>query len=154
VIRPVSGGLDNCQIRHHAVTVFVLPVTCQNSNIACLIWGTDIHRQMLVLARMRTHLFRAIFTRSARVIPVLAIALTLGACAASENCDEVQFYEVAELGKRIDVPDDLDNITGQREMVIPEASPRPPREPGTCLDRPPTLRTGETEKEKEAETES
>ena len=111
---PVSEDLDNCQIGHDAVTVFVLPVTCQNSNIACLIYGADIHRQMLVLARMRTHLFRVILTSSARVISVLAIALMLGACAGSENCDEVQFYEVAELGKRIDVPDDLDNITGQR----------------------------------------
>jgi len=150
VFCPVSEDLDNCQIGHDAVTVFVLPVTCQNSNIACLIYGADIHRQMLVLARMRTHLFRVILTSSARVISVLAIALMLGACAGSENCDEVQFYEVAELGKRIDVPDDLDNITGQREMVIPEASPRPPREPGTCLDRPPTLRTGETETETES----
>ena len=99
---------------------------------------------------MRTHLFGVILTSSARVTSVLAIALMLGACAGSENCDEVQFYEVAELGKRIDVPDDLDNITGQREMVIPEASPRPPREPGTCLDRPPTLKTGETETETES----
>jgi hypothetical protein len=29
-------------------------------------------------------------------------------------------------------------------MVIPEASPRPPREPGSgCLDRPPTLKIEE-----------
>jgi hypothetical protein len=101
---------------------------------------------------MRTHLFTVTLTNAARVISVFAAALLLGACAGRENCDELQFYEVAELGKRIDVPDDLDNITGQREMVIPEASPRPPREPGTCLDRPPTLRINEAEAE--AETES
>jgi len=99
---------------------------------------------------MRTHLFKVTLTNAARVISVFAAALLLGACAGRENCDELQFYEVAESGKRIDVPDDLDNITGQREMVIPEASPRPPREPGTCLDRPPTLRIDEPETETES----
>ena len=68
--------------------------------------------------------------------------LAAGACSNAPTCDELAFYETATGGRRIVAPDDLDNLDGMKEMVIPEASPRPPRDLSAgCLDRPPTLRT-------------
>jgi hypothetical protein len=79
--------------------------------------------------------------KTARVIPVLAAVLTLGACVTADTCEEPEFYEMAQGGKRIDAPDDLDELSPGKERVIPEASPRPPRDRSSgCLDRPPTLR--------------
>jgi len=74
-------------------------------------------------------------------LPILLMALALTACGSAETCEEPEFYEFASEGKRIQTPEDLDGLTAEKELVIPEASPRPPREPGSgCLDRPPTLR--------------
>ena len=83
---------------------------------------------------------------------ILATAIVLGACSSVETCEEPQFYEYAETGKRIVAPDDLDNLAGYKELTIPEASPRPPRNPGDgCLDRPPTMRvSSDTEEESES----
>jgi hypothetical protein len=68
-------------------------------------------------------------------------AMAIAGCSTADTCEEPAFYEYATGGKRIEAPDDLDDLQGFKEMVIPEASPRPPREPGSgCLDRPPTLR--------------
>lgn len=80
---------------------------------------------------------------------VLLIAiLGLTGCGGPDLCEEPEFYEFAEVGKRIDTPDDLSELSADRELVIPDPSPRPPREPGSgCLDRPPTLRTGGDESE-------
>ena len=72
---------------------------------------------------------------------VVIATTTIVGCSNAPVCDEPQFYESATGGKRIEAPDDLDDLQGFKEMVIPEASPRPPREAGSgCLDRPPTLR--------------
>jgi len=77
----------------------------------------------------------------AGILCVVIGAIAIAGCSTAENCDEPQFYESATGGKRIEAPDDLDDLQALNEMVIPEASPRPPREPGSgCLDRPPTLR--------------
>ena len=67
--------------------------------------------------------------------------MMIAGCGSAETCEEPQFYETATGGKRIEAPEDLSELQGFKEMVIPEASPRPEREPGSgCLDRPPTLR--------------
>lgn len=72
---------------------------------------------------------------------VVAMAGSIGACSGVETCEEPEFYEYAESGKRIEAPDDLDDLAAFRELTIPEASPRPPRDRSAgCLDRPPTLR--------------
>jgi hypothetical protein len=66
----------------------------------------------------------------------------LGACGGSADltCDEVQYYQTSELGKRVEAPEGLDPLDPRMEMPVPEASPRPPREPGSpCFDRPPTM---------------
>jgi hypothetical protein len=79
--------------------------------------------------------------RVIRTMTIAGIAFTLSACSSVETCEEPQFYEAAESGRRIEPPDDLDNIPAFRELRIPEASPRPPREPGSgCIDKPPILR--------------
>ncbi len=74
---------------------------------------------------------------------LLMAALTISGCASAPTCEEPAFYESATGGKRIEAPDDLDGLDEYKEMVIPEASPRPPRDLSAgCLDRPPTLSTG------------
>ena len=63
------------------------------------------------------------------------------------------FYEFAQSGKRIEAPEDLDDLADYKEVRIPEASPRPPRPPGSgCIDRPPTLRLDDPEDEEDSET--
>ena len=77
---------------------------------------------------------------------MLAAVFVMTGCSSAPKCDELAFYEYAEGGKRIVPPDDLDALDEYKEMVIPEASPRPPRDLNAgCLDRPPTLRTSDQE---------
>jgi len=77
----------------------------------------------------------------AGTLAVVIATMGIVGCGSGPTCDEPQFYESATGGKRIEAPEDLDDLQGLKEMAIPEASPRPPREPGSgCLDRPPTLR--------------
>ena len=88
-----------------------------------------------------------------RGILLVFAGIVASGCSNAPNCDEPEFYESAQGGTRIEAPDDLDDLQGHREMVIPEASPRPPREPGAgCLDRPPTLRIDDDGSAEEVET--
>ena len=81
---------------------------------------------------------------------VIAIAASSAACTSVETCEELEFYEYAEAGKRIEAPDDLDNLAANRELTIPEASPRPPRDRSAgCLDRPPSLTIDNPEDDEE-----
>ena len=126
---------------HHAAPCGALPLTCGNSNIAGLVLGTDNRESMpdrFVTGRSG-QLMRRIRTAS-----LAGLCLVLGACSSAQTCDEPEFYEAAESGRRIEAPEGLDNLQAYKELKIPEASPRPPREPGSgCIDRPPTLRIGE-----------
>ena len=73
---------------------------------------------------------------------VLSATIMFGGCTSAPTCDEPAFYESAEGGRRIEAPEDLSGLADDKEMVIPEASPRPPRDRSEgCLDRPPTMRT-------------
>ena len=84
---------------------------------------------------------------------VAGAAILLGACGSVETCEEPQFYEYAETGTRIVAPDDLDNLPGYKEMTIPEASARAPRDRSEgCLDRPPTMRVSGDSDDEEEET--
>ncbi len=77
----------------------------------------------------------------ARWLVLAATGVFLGGCSNAPTCDEPGFYESAQLGKRIEPPEDLDELEASREMVIPEPSPRPPRAAGAgCIEMPPTLR--------------
>jgi uncharacterized lipoprotein len=78
----------------------------------------------------------------AEVLLLLAAALIISGCSSAPTCDELAFYESAEGGKRIVAPEDLDDLDEYKEMVIPEASPRPPRDLNAgCIDLPPTMKT-------------
>ncbi len=78
----------------------------------------------------------------AKVLLLLVATLIISGCSSAPTCDELAFYESAEGGKRIVVPEDLDDLDEYKEMVIPEASPRPPRDlDAGCVDLPPTMKT-------------
>lgn len=80
-------------------------------------------------------------SRAGVILFLLASVLTSG-CGRAPICDELAFYELAEGGKRIVAPEGLDNLDEFKEMVIPEASSRAPRDLSAgCLDKPPTLST-------------
>ena len=82
----------------------------------------------------------------AGVLLALTVAVMITGCSSAPTCDEPAFYESAEGGKRIEAPEDLDGLDQYKEMVIPEASPRPPRDLSAgCIDRPPTLKTNRSE---------
>ncbi len=86
----------------------------------------------------------------AGVLFVLSAALMMTGCTSAPTCEELAFYETAEGGRRIEAPDDLDPLDEFKEMVIPEASPREPRDLSAgCIDKPPTVRTS---RDKETET--
>ena len=92
--------------------------------------------------------FRHRSVRRVRTIVLVGVVVLLGACANVETCEEPQFYESARSGKRIEAPEGLDGLAANKELVVPAASPRPPRAPGSgCVDRPPTLRTGTRDEE-------
>ena len=147
--------MGQAAVGHHAGGLAFLPVNRQNSNIACLVLGTDIRHSMAVLVRMAVDKPENVHLRHWNKIVPLAILAALTGCSAAETCEEPDFYEYAEGGKRIEAPDDLDNLAAFKEMTIPEASPRPPRDRSAgCLDRPPTLRLGSSDDEDEVEDES
>ena len=127
----------------------VLPVMGRDSNIACLVFGhwlanhRPMIRQPMVLQMIRNFHARANWI-------VAGATLALGACASGDTCEEPEFYEFAESGKRIVAPDDLTDIAAYKELTIPEASPQPGRAPQEgCLDRPPTMRTSADREESE-----
>jgi len=78
----------------------------------------------------------------AEMLLLLVAAFIISGCSSAPTCDELAFYESAEGGKRIVAPEDLDDLDEYKEMVIPEASPRPPRDLNAgCVDLPPTMKT-------------
>ena len=86
-----------------------------------------------------------------KTVLVIPLACLAAACGGVETCEEPEFYEFAEEGRRIEAPDDLDNLAAYKELQIPEASPRPPRDRSAgCLDRPPTLRVDRPESAEES----
>ncbi len=87
-----------------------------------------------------------------RTIGLAAVAISLGACGSVDMCEEPEFYEFAESGKRIEAPEDLSDLAASKELIIPDASSRAPRPAGSgCLDRPPTLGLGDDDDEEEEE---
>ena len=79
-------------------------------------------------------------------IAILVVLLAgLGGCGGVDlTCDDVRAYQLAVEGKRIEAPDGLDDLDPVKEAILPEASPRQEREPGSpCIDRPPAVIIGE-----------
>ena len=77
------------------------------------------------------------------VLPVTALLLSGCGGTIDVTCDEVQYYQAAKLGKRVEAPEGLDDLDPLREMPLPSASPREPRPEGSpCFDRPPEIQLG------------
>lgn len=73
-----------------------------------------------------------------RIAMCVALAALLGACGGSNVCDEPEPYQQSVEGRRIEAPNGLDPLPVSRELVVPEASPRPPQPEGSpCLELPP-----------------
>ena len=98
--------------------------------------------------------YRVVARDSLLVSGLLTVVLMMSACSNAPTCDEPELYQSAVSGTRISSPDGLSDISAFREMTIPDASPRPPRDPSAgCLERPPTLRLVDDEPEAEPEVE-
>ena len=83
--------------------------------------------------------------RSMKLSALLLGALLLGACGgAASVCEKPKLYQQSQPGKRIETPEGLDPLRSDREMTIPDASPRPPQEEqARCLELPPAFSTDE-----------
>jgi uncharacterized lipoprotein len=84
--------------------------------------------------------------RNTTLLITLALLSGMTACSGDKarSCDDVQKYQLAAEGERIETPDDLDDLDPLREMPLPEASPRPPRPEGSpCIDLPPSVLSGQ-----------
>ncbi|MGI9271314.1 MAG: hypothetical protein ACR2QT_06030 [Woeseiaceae bacterium] len=80
-----------------------------------------------------------------RLASLLLFVAGLSACGKDVDltCDDVRTYQLAVEGKRVEAPEGLDDLDPQRELPLPEASPRPERPAGsTCIDRPPKVNLG------------
>jgi len=79
-----------------------------------------------------------------KAIKVAALATTvmfLVGCGGTPACQKAQPYQQSRPGKRIEVPEGLDPLNPQRELTIPDPSPRPPRAANApCLEVPPSFR--------------
>ena len=77
---------------------------------------------------------------------IILLAGGLSGCFGKDavvTCDEVEAYQLAQEGRRIESPEDLDNLNELKEIPLPKASPRPPRPEGSpCLDLPPSILGG------------
>ena len=81
----------------------------------------------------------------ARLTVLVMVLMGIAACGGPVelSCDEVATYQLAVDGKRVVTPSDLDSLEPLREMPLPEASPQPPRPPGSpCIDLPPKPSVG------------
>ncbi|MDA0705632.1 MAG: hypothetical protein O2907_07205 [Proteobacteria bacterium] len=75
----------------------------------------------------------------------LLLLASLAACGkdAEITCDDVQTYQLAVAGKRVEVPAELDPLDPLKEVPLPAASPRAERPAGSpCIDRPPKVSLG------------
>ncbi len=80
------------------------------------------------------------------LLVLFALLSFVSACSGDKarSCDDVQRYQLAVEGERIETPDDLDDLDPLREMPLPEASPRAPRPEGSpCIDLPPSVLSGQ-----------
>jgi hypothetical protein len=79
-----------------------------------------------------------------RLLFLGSLVIALNACGGKDlTCDEVQFYQLSEEGKRVEAPEGLDDLDPLREMPLPEASPQAERPAGSdCFDRPPGIQLG------------
>jgi hypothetical protein len=75
---------------------------------------------------------------------LLSGVLLLSACfGGPPKCETEGRYQESVAGKRIQAPDDLDDLESYKEQTIPKPSPQAPKEDtGRCLEAPPVISTG------------
>lgn len=72
------------------------------------------------------------------VMVLLAGMSLLVACGGSPTCETEGSYQLSQSGKRIEAPDELDDLQSLKETTIPQPSPRPPdTDTDRCLEMPP-----------------
>jgi len=86
-------------------------------------------------------------TRSRRVFGILSLTLLSGVAACGNKdirttCDEPQPHQSAVAGKRIEVPEGLEPLDELKEIPIPKAATPPRPEGATCVEYPPSIKTG------------
>jgi hypothetical protein len=80
-----------------------------------------------------------------RALLPLAIMPLLTACifGGPPKCETEGLYQESRGGKRIEAPEGLDDLESYKEVTVPHASPRGPREDtGRCLEAPPGIERG------------
>lgn len=79
-----------------------------------------------------------------QVSVIATMVVLLSGCGGTQACRDTQPYERSRPGRHVEVPEGLDPLNSQRELTIPEPSPRPPRAANSpCLEVPPTFRIEE-----------
>ncbi len=74
---------------------------------------------------------------------LLAGMSLLTACGGAPKCESEGRYMLSREGHRIEAPDDLNDLESYKELTIPQASPRAPREDtGRCIEAPPEISSG------------
>ena len=79
-----------------------------------------------------------------QLLAVLLLGASLAACGGNDgkpfDCDEGLEYQNRTEGKRVVVPEGLDQLNEFAEMPIPKADPEAPAPvPGKCVDMPPSV---------------
>ena len=85
-------------------------------------------------------------TISLKRVGWIALVLPLAGCSvlpdAYTGCNEVQTYETATQEEPLRVPAGADMPDTRNALKIPESkSPELPRDPGSCLEHPPSVAT-------------
>jgi len=74
------------------------------------------------------------------VMVLLAGMSLLVSFGVSPTCETEGSYQLSQSGKRIEAPDELDDLQSFKETTIPRPSPRPPdTDTDRCLEMPPGL---------------
>ena len=85
--------------------------------------------------------------KSYRLIAILACSTLFAGCGGDDNivveCDGGEEFQNRVEGKRVVVPEGLDELDAFAEMPIPRADPNAPKTAeGRCVDMPPPISTG------------
>jgi hypothetical protein len=80
-----------------------------------------------------------------QLMAILVLGASLSACGGSDSvvveCDDNLRFQNLEEGKRVVVPEGLDQLDEFAEMPIPRADPDAPRPPSDrCVDMPPAVK--------------
>ena len=74
---------------------------------------------------------------------ILIVILLISGCGTTEIvCEQPENIQSAVETSKIVIPEELDNLSGEKELKIPRASPREPRsENSPGLESPPRILT-------------